>query len=48
LTGTGTLSTTQNLHSPVAVSGKRDIRWSWGKEKLSSDAIIKQDSPNIA
>jgi hypothetical protein len=40
LTGTGTLSAKQNLHSPVAVSGKRDIRWE-GEEKQSSDDIIK-------
>jgi hypothetical protein len=47
LTGTGTLSATRNLHCLVTVSGKRGIR-QVGKEKQSSDAIIKQDSPNIA
>jgi hypothetical protein len=47
LTGTGTLSAKQILHSPVAVSGKRDIRWE-GEEKQSSDDIIKQDSTNVA
>jgi hypothetical protein len=41
LTGTGTLSATGNLHSLVTVSGKRDIRQEVGKEKQSSDAIIK-------
>jgi hypothetical protein len=34
LTGTGTLSTKRNLHSPVTVSGKRDIRWGWGREAV--------------
>jgi hypothetical protein len=48
LTGTGTLSAKQNLHSPIAVSGKRDIRQEGGKEKQSSNAIIKQDSTNVA
>jgi hypothetical protein len=48
LTGTGTLSAKQNLHSPVAVSGKRDIRWGGREEKKSSDYIIKQDSANVA
>jgi hypothetical protein len=47
LTGTGTLSATQNLHSPVTVSGKMGIRQG-GKEKRLSDDIIKQDSPNAA
>jgi hypothetical protein len=44
LTGSGTLSATQNLHSPVTVSGERCIRQGVGKEKQSSDAIIKQES----
>jgi hypothetical protein len=47
LTGTGTLSAKRNLHSLVTVSGKRGIRQE-GKEKQSSDAIIKQDSANVA
>jgi hypothetical protein len=43
------LSAKRNLHSPVTVSGKRDIRWEWGwGKKQSSDAIIKQDSTNVA
>jgi hypothetical protein len=41
LTGTGTLSAKRNLHSMVAVSGKRDIRQEGGREKQLSDAIIK-------
>jgi hypothetical protein len=47
LTGTGTLSAKQNLHSLVTVSGKRGIRQG-EKEKQLSDAITKQNSPNIA
>jgi hypothetical protein len=47
LTGTGTFSAKKTLHSPVTVSGKRDIRWG-GEEKQSSDDIIKQDSANVA
>jgi hypothetical protein len=47
LTGTGTLSATPNLHSLVTVSGKRGIRQE-GKEKQLADAIIKQDSTNVA
>jgi hypothetical protein len=46
LTDTGMLSAKRNLNSPVAVSGKRKIRW--GEEKQLSDAIIKQDSTLIA
>jgi hypothetical protein len=41
LSGTGTLSGKRNLHSLVAVSRERDVRQEWGKEKQSSDAIIK-------
>jgi hypothetical protein len=48
LIGIGMLSAKQNLHSLVTVSGKRDIRWGGGEEKQSSDAIIKQDSTNVA
>jgi hypothetical protein len=47
LTGTGTLSATQNLHSLVTISGRRGIRHG-RKENQSSDAIINQDSPNVA
>jgi hypothetical protein len=47
LTGTGTLSAKQNLHSLVTVSGKRDIRWE-EEEKQSSDDTVKQDSANEA
>jgi hypothetical protein len=47
LIGTGMLSAKQNYHSPVTVSGKMDIRWG-GEEMQSSDAIIKQDSTNVA
>jgi hypothetical protein len=32
----------------VAVSGKRGIKWGAGEEKQLSDAIIKQDFPNVA
>jgi hypothetical protein len=47
LTGTGTLSAKRNLYSLVTVSGKRGIIWE-GEEKQLSDAIIKQDSTNVA
>jgi hypothetical protein len=40
LIGTGMLPAKRNLHTPVTVSGKRDIRWGGGEEKHSSDAII--------
>jgi hypothetical protein len=43
LTGTGTLSATQNLHSLVAEGGIRRR-----ERKQSSDAINKEDSPNVA
>jgi hypothetical protein len=46
LTGTGMLSAKRNLHSPVAVSGKRALDRRRGKR--SSRQIIKEDSHNVA
>jgi hypothetical protein len=34
LTGIATFSARQNLHSPVTVSGKRDIRQEGGREAV--------------